>query len=306
MTTLLVTGAAGNVGSAVVDAAIACGLTVTAGDRDPARLQDRWPQTVRIVRFDFNDASSWSEAMDGQSRLFLLRPPAIADVANTLNPFADAARASGVGHVVFLSVAGVERNRWVPHRAVEDHLRNAAIPHTNLRPGFFAQNLGDAYRRDIVEDDRLYVPAGRGRVNWIDVRDIAETAAMILQSPQAHRGQNYTLTGPGPQAWTAVAATLSEVCARPIRYVPASIMGYVLHQRRRGLPVAAVAVQTLLHVMLRFGQGAKVAPTLERLLGRPGRSVHDYIREHASLWNLQNGGKPVPPSSSATKPFTDR
>ena len=285
MTTLLVTGAAGNVGGAVVDAAVALGLAATACDRDPTRLQGRWPSAVRLVRFDFEDPASWPDAVRGQSRLFLLRPPAMTDVASTLNPFADAARKAGVEHVVFLSVAGVERNRWVPHRAVEDHLRSAAIPHTNLRPGFFAQNLGGAYRRDIIEDDRIYVPAGRGLVNWIDVRDIAEAAAMILHSPQAHRGQNYTLTGPGPVAWTSVAATLSEVCARPIRYVPASVVGYVVHQRRRGLPAAAIAVQTLLHVLLRFGQGATVEPTLARLLGRPGRSVHDYIREHALLWS---------------------
>jgi len=299
MTTLLVTGAAGNVGGAVVDAALARGLTVTACDRNPTRLQGRWPESVRLVRFDFNDASSWPDAVHGQSTLFLLRPPAIADVARTLNPFADVARAAGVGHVVFLSVAGVERNRWVPHRAVEEHLRSAAIPHTNLRPGFFAQNLGDAYRRDIIEDDRLYLPAGRGLVNWIDVRDIAEAVAMILRSPETHRGQNYTLTGPGPVAWTAVAATLSKVCARPIRYVPATVLGYVLHQRQRGLPPAAIAVQTLLHVLLRFGQGATVDPTLQRLLGRPGGSVHEYIREHASLWCRPDQGKRVPSSSSA-------
>jgi len=47
----------------------------------------------------------------------------MADVDNTINPFVDAARAHGIDHVVFLSVTGAGKNRLVPHRRVEDHLR---------------------------------------------------------------------------------------------------------------------------------------------------------------------------------------
>jgi hypothetical protein len=81
-----------------------------------------------------------------------------------------------------------------------------------------------------------------------------------------------------------VASVLSAVLERPIRYVPASIPGYLLHLRRRGLPLAQAAVQAVLHVGLRFGQAEAVDPTLERLLGRPGRTLADYVRDHAALW----------------------
>ena len=57
--------------------------------------------------------------------------------------------------------------------------------HTLLRPGFFAQNLQDAYRRDIREEPRLHVPAGRGRVAFVDLRDPGEVAAMALIDPAA-------------------------------------------------------------------------------------------------------------------------
>lgn len=216
--------------------------------------------------------------------MFLVRPPAIADVHNTLNPFVDAARREGIDHIVFLSVAGAGKNRFVPHRAVEDHLRETGDRFTNLRPGFFAQNLQDAYRGDTIEDGRLYVPAGRAPVNWIDVRDVAEVAALVLGDPAGHRGASYTLTGPEPASWDQVARTLSEVLTREIRYVPASVAGYILHLLRRGRPLWAVAVQTVLHALLRFGRGAGVDPTLDRLLGRPGRTVETYIRDHASVW----------------------
>ena len=166
-------------------------------------------------------------------RFFCSAAPAVGNVKTTLNPFVDAARAQGVGHVVFLSVAGAESNPILPHHAVEAHLAARSDDWTVLRPGFFAQNLGDAYRRDVVEDDRLYVPAGNGRVAFVDVRDVGEVAAAAL--------------------------------GRTIRYERSSIAGYALHLRRRGMPAAQVAVQTILHIGLRFGQAEKVDSSLAAL-----------------------------------------
>ena len=286
MARVLVTGAAGNVGRHVVRALSERGVEVVAAGRDTAKLGTLFGSDVQLTQLDFLERATWGDALGAAAHMFLVRPPAIADVGASLNPFIDFARARGVDHVVFLSVAGAGRNRVVPHRKVEDHLRRRGDHHTNLRPGFFAQNLDSAYRRDIVEDDRIYVPAGRTQpANWIDARDIAEVAARILVSPAAHRGANHTLTGPGAEPWATVTDALSATLGRTIRYEPASVLGYVRHLARRGLPAGAIAVQTTLHVLLRFGQGAGEDPTLAQLLGRPGRSIRDYIEDHAALWD---------------------
>ena len=284
MKSVLVTGAAGNVGREVVQALLRQGARVVAADHRSDRVKTLFGERVVASRLDFLDRETWTAALQGAEQLFLLRPPAISDVENNLNPFVDFARSQGIDHVVFLSVAGVEKNRFVPHRKVEDHLRARGDHHTCLRPGFFAQNLETSYRDDIAEEDRIYVPAGQSLVNWIDVRDIADVAALVLSEPEAHRGQNYTLTGPGPIPWSEVTSALTGALGRPIRYEPASILGYVRHLSARGLPRGAVLVQTILHVLLRFGQGATFEPTLQRLLGRPGRSMSAYIAEHATLW----------------------
>ena len=281
---VLVTGAAGNVGREVVQALLRQGARVVAADHRSDRVKTLFGERVVASRLDFLDRETWTAALQGAEQLFLLRPPAISDVENNLNPFVDFVRSQGIDHVVFLSVAGVEKNRFVPHRKVEDHLRARGDHHTCLRPGFFAQNLETSYRDDIAEEDRIYGPAGQSLVNWIDVRDIADVAALVLSEPEAHRGQNYTLTGPGPIPWSEVTSALTGALGRPIRYEPASILGYVRHLSARGLPRGAVLVQTILHVLLRFGQGATFEPTLQRLLGRPGRSMSAYIAEHATLW----------------------
>lgn len=293
-TSILVTGAAGNVGRHVVRCLLEQGSKVVAASYRPSKVPDLFGATVVAARLDFRDESTWAEAVRGVAHMFLMRPPAIADVENNINPFVDFAREQGVDHVVFLSVAGAGENKLVPHRKVEDHLRGRGDHHTNLRPGFFAQNLGSAYRDDINEDDRIYVPAGRKQpVNWIDARDIAEVAALVLSDPQAHRGQNYTLAGPGAVPWSEVIDALTSVLGRPIRYEAASVLGYVRHLSRRGLPRGAIAVQTILHFLLRFGQGATEDPTLERLLGRPGKTIRTYIEDHAELWMKTNDASPA-------------
>lgn len=290
MEPVLVTGATGNVGRCVVAALRRRGAAVRAAARTPDRED---PPTAagrgsERVRLDFDDPSTFPAAVAGCRALFLLRPPAVSDTRSTLNPLVDAAREAGVDQVVFLSVAGAADHAFIPHHAVETHLRGAGSPEgtswTILRPGFFAQNLETAYRQDIMDDDRILVPAGGGSVAFVDLRDVGEVAARTLLGPEEHAGATYTLTGPRAFTFQEVAEMMSRVVGRRIRYRRASTLGYLLHLLRAGVGPAQAAVQTVLHVGLRFGQAEEVDPTMARLLdGRP-RDLLDYLRDHAHLW----------------------
>lgn len=280
---VLVTGATGNVGREVVRVLKARGIPLVAAASDPARARASLGADVSTVALDLRRPSTYAAALRGMRGLFLLRPPAIANTRETLNVFIDRAIEAGVEHVAFLSVDGADRQPWVPHHAVEKHLGQRRVSATILRPGFFAQNLGDAYLRDIRERGEIYVPAGQGRVAFVDVRDVAELAARSFVEPSL-RGQGWTLTGPAALGFVEVAAILSVALGRPIRYRPASLLGYARRLRGHGLPWAQIAVQTVLHVGLRLGNAARVDPTLERLLGRRSRSVRDYVQDHLATW----------------------
>jgi uncharacterized protein YbjT (DUF2867 family) len=234
MPAILVTGASGNVGREVVNACLARGLPVVAAGR-------RSSTAVPTRRFDFSDRTTWSPALEGVDRVFLLRPPAVANVDETLNPFVDEAYRSGVTHVVFLSVQGAEDRPRIPHHAIEKHLEQVGRSWTFLRPGFFAQNFQDAYRRDIVEDDRIYVPAGEGAVAFVDLRDVGEVAARVFEAPEAHRHAAYPLTGQAKatppssirrssRSWTVRHTRLRRTCA---------IMRTCLGGRVRGVSLSA-------------------------------------------------------------------
>lgn len=280
---VLVTGALGNVGAPTVAALQLAGIAVRAAGLDRERVRQRFPD-AEVVRLDFLDPATFGPALRGCDALFLMRPPSIGKVKHTLNRLIDAAVEQGLRHVVFSSVAGADTNWLLPHHRVETHLQASGLSWTMLRPGFFAQNLGDAYRIDIRDDRRLFVPAAEGRVAFFDTRDLGEVAACVLRDPDSHAGRGYTLTGPEAVTFTQVAELLSVELGRPIRYDSATVPGYFRHLRRRSAPLAQIAVQTILHTGLRRGSAERVDPTLERLLGRPGRTLATYIHDHRSFW----------------------
>lgn len=281
MKPVLVTGATGNVGRRVVAALVARGISVRAAMKQPAagRATGAVP-----VAFDFGDPQTFAPAVRDARAVFLLRPPAISHVESTLNRFADVARDEGVEHIVFLSVTGADRTRYIPHYKVERHLEQLGIAYTFLRAGFFAQNLGDAYRDDIRDADRLYVPAGSGKAAFVDVRDVAELAAIAFAAPEQHARKAYALTGPEALSFDVVAELLTATLGRSIRYDRASSVGYFAHVRRKSGSSMQALVQTMLHVGLRFGQAERVDPTLAVLLGRAPSPLAAYIADHASVW----------------------
>jgi uncharacterized protein YbjT (DUF2867 family) len=284
MAKILITGAAGHVGREVVRACAARGQSSRAADVSVPALHALHGEAIDAVRLDFADPSTFAAALAGCDSMFLVRPLAIEVMESTLMPFIDAALAAGCKHIVFLSAIGAATNKLVPHHAIEKYLAAHDASYTLLRPGFFAQNLGAAYRDDIARDGRLFLPAGKGRVAFVDTRDVAELAAIILENPDPHRGAAYTCTGPEALSFEETARLMTDVIRHPIRYECASLAGYVRHLHLRGLPLAQIAVQTVLHVGLRFGQSEKIDPTLERLLGRRPRTLATYVRESAELW----------------------
>ncbi|MFP4554899.1 MAG: SDR family oxidoreductase [Actinomycetota bacterium] len=288
MTMYLVTGALGNVGSHVVQELLDRDVGVRTADIAPEALKARFGGTQQ-VHLDLNDSSTFSPALEGVSKVFLVRPPAISRVGPTLNRLIDHAAQAGVEAIVFSSVAGADTNTIIPHHRVETHLKESRLAWTILRPGFFAQNIESAYRQDIVEDDRIYVPAADGKVAFIDARDIAAVAALALTDP-SHEMKEYHLTGPQAVTFHRVAEILSGQLDRDISYEPASVAGYFTHLLGQGLGVPHALIQTILHAGLRRGDAEPVTNTVTELLGRPPTSLEQYVDDSVHVWRTAKDG----------------
>jgi len=287
---VVVTGATGNVGLHVARGLAREGVRVRIAARDPERARTLFP-TAEVARFAFGDEGTYRGAFEGARALFLVRPPEIAAVKKQIVPAIDAARAAGVGHVVFLSLQGADRNPVAPHRRIEDDLRAAGPAWTFLRPSFFMQNLSTTHRYDIAENDEVFVPAGRGRTSLVDTRDVAEVAVRALTEP-GHENRAYELTGSEALSYEAVASILSTQLGREIRYANPSPFRFWRRMRARGVAPGYVLVMIALYTVCRLGLAERVTPEMEALLGRPPRTFREFARDHAGAW--RPAGTPSP------------
>lgn len=278
---ILVTGATGTVGRAVVTELLARGAAVRAAVTDPARAE--LPAEVARTRLVFGDPATYRDALAGVDAVFLMRPPQIADVARRIHPFVDAAVGAGVARIAFLSLQGVERNPVVPHARVEAKLREGPLGWTMLRPSFFMQNLSQQHRADIRDLGEIVVPAGRGRTSFVDARDVGAVAAVVL-SGAGHEGRAYELTGRDAFDYHHVASTLSCVLGRTIRYRAPSIPRYWRRRRALGDPLPYILVTTALYTAARLGLAAGTSDELERLLGRPPTPLARFAADHREVW----------------------
>ncbi|WP_418275405.1 SDR family oxidoreductase [Isoptericola jiangsuensis] len=283
MSAVLVTGATGTVGSAVVQHLLERDQDVVAGvraDADAARL----PDGARPRRFEFGAPTHELEAaFDGVDRLFLMRPPPVEDVATYLFPVIDAARRRGVHQIVFLSLQGVQANRRAPHHAVEAYLRQTGAPFTSLRPNFFMQNLSGTYVDQIRDHDEIFVPAGRSHTAFIDARDIGRVAATVMIEP-GHVGEAYTLSGEQSLTYRQVAQTLSDVLGRTITYRRPSEQEYLARLVAEGYPADYVAVQKMLYRIVRYNVSALPNRAVRRLTGRPATTFREFAVDHRAVW----------------------
>jgi uncharacterized protein YbjT (DUF2867 family) len=147
---------------------------------------------------------------------------------------------------------------------------------TFLRPSFFMQNLSTTHCADIRDRDEIYVPAGRGRTNFIDAADIAEAAAVCLTTP-GHDGKAYEITGSEALTYEQVARILSEVCGRTITYSKPSAKQFKARMKEAGHSEEFVSVMASIYALAKLGMASCTTDDFEQLVGRKPITMAEWV-----------------------------
>ncbi|HEF5870374.1 TPA: NmrA family NAD(P)-binding protein [Burkholderia cenocepacia] len=220
--TLLVTGATGRVGRQVVRQLVDRGADVRVLARDPAKVD--FPPAVTVVQGDMLDVDALRAACSGVRTLFLLNGVAGDEFTQALIAL-NVARETGIERVVYLSVLHADRFVNVPHFAVksgaERMIERMGFSATILRPAYFMDN--EAMVKDAIVGHGVYpMPIGGKGVAMVDVRDIAEVAAIELirrhDAPGKLPLETINLVGPDTLTGPQLASIWSETLGRPVAY----------------------------------------------------------------------------------------
>lgn len=287
-TTILVTGPTGTIGSQVVNhLANKQDVNIRAGVRNAEKAKTQLRSgNVTPVDFDYERPETLAAACKGADKVFLLTPFSQNQVELGTR-LVDAAKASGVKHIVKLSALGADQEpgiqlgRW--HRAIEKHIEASGLAWTFLRPNNFMDNFVGYYPPD--KEGAIYLPWGNGACSFIDARDVGAVAAAVLTS-SGHEGKAYVPTGPDAFTIAQAAATLSEVTGRSIKYVDVPESAAKKAMLDMGLPAWMVDAMMELHAVDKAGYAAEVTGDVKKLTGQAPRSFRDFARDNAAKWKV--------------------
>lgn len=295
MKRILVTGATGNVGMEVIRFLFqrSTNHTVVAGVRNigDAKRKLSGYKKLEFVAFDFENQETFKTALDRVDSIFLLRPPHISDVDRYFKPLVEAMVKQQISEVVFLSVQGVEKSSVIPHHKIEKLISGAGISYFFLRPSYFMQNLTTTLLSDIQEKKEIILPAGKAKFNWIDIENIGEVVAIVLENFTDYRNQAIEITGYENLNFGEAVDLMNAHIQSPVRFVDTNPVQFYRIKKAEKMPVAMILVMVMLHFLPRFQKEPRISTFYEQLTGRKPTFLNEFIqREHIKLEVKQRPG----------------
>lgn len=291
--TILVTGATGTVGSEVINqlSGAAADVNIRAAAHSIENLKKIVKSDiVEPVEMDYDKPDSLKDALKDVDRVFLLTPFQSDMVELSSNFLKEIENAGNIKHIVKLSVMGADSEPGIIgsrlHRQVEKMMEDTGIPFTFLRPNFFMQNFVNFFSQSIKEQGAFYLPAGDGRVSFVDVRDIASVAVQTLTKNNVgrHNGKAYNITGPEAISYGDVARILSEQLGKKISYVDISEDAARKGMKESGWDDWTINYMMELFNIIRMGYLSQVSSVIEEVTEKRAISFNQFAKDYSSAF----------------------
>jgi uncharacterized protein YbjT (DUF2867 family) len=283
---ILISGATGNVGSAVLANLGSADVDLRVLTHDESKAQAMRDQGVEAVLGDFLKPETLGPALEGVSTVFLLTPIHPDQVSQASNVIEAAKESGNDPRIVRLSVQQASHDAPArnsrQHAEIEDELVSSGLPYTLFRPQSFMQNTLMT-TRTVASEGKIYQPFKDGRLGMIDARDIGEVAAKVL-TEEGHEGKVYTLTGPAAISMYDVAQALSEVLGKEVSYINVPLEKAKEAMLKRGL--SEWRANVLIEYAKAHSEGYSNFTTkdVEQLTGHPATSYKMFASNFAQVF----------------------
>jgi uncharacterized protein YbjT (DUF2867 family) len=286
--TILLTDPTGTVGNAVVKQLASSGQNIIRVAVDTKDKVDKLRYADEIANIDYTRPETIDAALNNVNRLFLRIPPSVEmiDISSSL---IEEAKKNGIKFLVKLSTMGADLEPGYTsgrlHRQIEKIIEESGIPYAFLRPNSFMQNLVTRSSQTIKNQNAFYLPAGDGKISFVDARDVAAVAVEVLtNNGSQHLNKVYDITGPQALSHDQVAEILSEETDRRISYV--DISEEVARNEMKKIGVANWFIDNAMELynMYKLGSRSQTTNVVEQLTGRGPISFSQFARNY-----VQNG-----------------
>jgi len=277
---ILVTGATGNIGGEIVR------LLKEKNADFIAATNSRSIDGVDSVALNFADTQSLESAMQGISTLFMVLANH-PDMTTWGKNVIDTARKCGVKHIVRSGGSLADGNSAIGVRKVlaetDQYLKESGIDYTITAPGFFMQNFIN-FHGDDYKNGALYLPAGDGKVAWVDVRDIATVNVDVLSNPEKYHNQTLTITGPKALSYAEAVAVLNDVLGKDTKYVAVSDEDAIKAMTEMEFPEFLIDLMIDLNQCIRGGFAEETTTTVKDVTDNDAISFKQFVNDNKGAW----------------------
>src|SRR5215831_17409591 len=297
--TILVTGAAGGVGST---ARVAIGILLEQGHRVramvrklDARADALRDQGAEVAVADMLDIVAVRAAMQGCSVVYFTMSvsPNYLEAATNV-----AVTARNLGVKAFVSLAQMtlsqmsetettsspqQKQEWL----AQQMLRWSGLPVVYLRPTAFFEIFLIVAAKGIRDDNAIRLPFADGKTSLIAAADVGAAAAAVLANPEPHIGKVYDLTGPQSLTMAELAQEFSGVLGRTIQYVNVPPQIWEAKLREARLPEHLIAHLITMGQLNRDNRYDRMTDSFQQLVGRAPISAAEFVRRHAAAFTPQ-------------------
>lgn len=288
---ILLTGAAGKTGKAILNTILPHGVSVRSLVRSNEQAEEiRSLGGKYIALGDLRDNESLVEAMQGITSIYYICPNMAPDELEIGKNLVRLAKQNGVTRIIYHSVfhPQVESmpHHWQKMR-MEEHLFESGLEFTILQPCAYMQNILGSWQ-SIVERGIYAVPyATSTRISIVDLQDVAAVAETVL-TQRDHKNSIYELAGPEPLSQNELAEILAAQLGHPVEAVSLDRGLWTMNARSSGLDETAIA--TLLRMFEYYEQNGLVGNSnvLSYLLKRPATRFAEYIQRYISVDQRKN------------------
>lgn len=283
---ILVTGATGNLGKSTINSLLNKGIPgndITALVRNETKAAEFKSKGIQVKVGDYEDFASLKSAFQGVDKLLLISSS--SDIAQRFEQHKnaiDAARETGIGHIIYTSfdMKNLQQSTMGKevqyHAYTADYLKQIAIPYTLMDNTMYADMIPFLAGKDVLNNG-VSIPAGDGKTPFLPITEMAEANAVVLTT-LGHENKEYVIAAETAYSFAEIADLLSDITGKTIAYYQPEVGSYVARLVQDGFPEDDAAYLERFAGAIAKGEFDTQKSDVKQLLGRSPISLKEFLR----------------------------
>lgn len=284
---ILITGVTGHLGRIVVEKLLSKvpASNVKVLVRDAAKGESFKQQGVEVAIGSYDDKASLVAAFKDVDKLYFISGSDIVNRGKQHENVVNAAKEAKVGHVIYTSFQRKNETTTSPiymvaatHLLTEKLLQESGLNYTILKHGIYTEMIPLFIGEKVLETGVIFLPAGEGKTAFALRSDFADAAVAVLTGA-GHENRSYELTGPEAVSYAEIAAKISAITGKTVSYVTPTPEVFSAELTKAGVPAEYIGLFAAFSGAAKEGEFANVSTDLEKLTGRKGGTVGEYLQQ---------------------------